>query len=523
MKRQLSRRDFIKLLSAFTIFPIAQKLGVTEINNDPLSSANKSEHPNIIILLLDALTARNISLYGYPRHTMPNLEKFSERATVYHRHYASYNGTAQSTASFFTGFYPWLHKVYNYYDILSDKALDNNLYKQLKRSDQYHSFAYTDNLQADMILHNFSSDIDHHLNMGSLGEFNYLLHDLLTRRDGSNSLRGLDILMFGNDSNRLSGSLVGSVLSKILRDNREKDFPDEFPYPRGIGYSANRRVAFTLENSFAGIKETLRDLENLQNPYFAYYHMYFPHAPYHPNEDFYNLFENDGFQPLFKKPHHLLTSIQKKKNILKESRRFYDEYIANIDFEFGLLVDYLEAAGILENSYLIVTSDHGEMFERGWIGHGTRLLYEPNIHIPLIISKPGQQHRKDVFSLTSTVDIVPTLLEISGHTIARNSKDYEGRILPDIGEDSDDDRLVYSMNMAGNSAFSPIQKASFAMFQGDYKLIEYYGYDELERPYELYNLRNDPEELDDLSEGKTATVDEMRATLYSRVESVQNS
>jgi hypothetical protein len=79
------------------------------------------------------------------------------------------------------------------------------------------------------------------------------------------------------------------------------------------------------------------------------------------------------------------------------------------------------------------------------------------------------------------------------------------------------------MNMAGNSAFSPIQKASFAMFQGDYKLIEYYGYDELERPYELYNLGNDPEELDDLSEGKTATVDEMRATLYSRIESVQNS
>ena len=70
----------------------------------------------------------------------------------------------------------------------------------------------------------------------------------------------------------------------------------------------------------------------------------------------------------------------------------------------------------------------------------------------------------------------------------------------------------------GNSAFSPIQKASFAMFHGDYKLIEYYRYTELERSYELYNLSNDPEELDDLSESKKAIADEMRAILKSRID-----
>lgn len=518
MKQQLSRRDFLKLLSAFPIFHIAHKLGVTELNNDWQPASKQSTQPNIIILLFDALTARNISLYGYPRRTMPNLEKFSERATVYHRHYASSNGTAQSTASFFTGLHPWLHKVHNYYDKITEEALNNNLFKQIKRSNLYHSFVYTDNLQAETLLHQFDSDIDHHLSMGALGEFNYLLHDKLTRRDGSNSIRGLDILMSGNDSERLSGSLVGSVLIKMLRDNHEKTFHNLLDYPRGIGYSANGRVAFTLEKSFDGIKDTLEDLENLEKPYIAYYHMYFPHAPYRPNKKFLDYFKDDGFQPVFKDPHPLLTSIHKQKILFKEMRRYYDEYIANIDFEFGLLIDRLERIGILENSYLIVTSDHGEMFERGLIGHGSPLLYESNIHVPLVIAKPGQRIRKDVFSLTSTVDILPTLLEMTGQPVPKNFEGYEGQVLPEFGENKDDNRFIYSMITFGNSAFSPIQKASFAMFHGDYKLIEYYRYTELERSYELYNLSNDPEELDDLSESKKAIADEMRAILKSRID-----
>ena len=517
MKNKLSRRDFIKLISTLPTLYVAHKLGLAETGNNILSDSRNKTQPNIIILLFDALTARNISLYGYPRNTMPNLEKFAKQATVYHRHYAGYNSTSQSTASFFTGLYPWRHKVHSYYDVIAKEALNNNLYKLVKHDNQYHSFAYTDNIMADMVLHQFGSDIDQHINMGVLGEFNYLLHDKLTSRDGSHSLRGLDVLMFGNDSKRLSGSLVGSVLQKIIRDNREKHFEDFSEYPRGIGYSANRRVAFKLDKSFDGIKHSLKALENLEKPFIAYYHMYFPHAPYRSNKNFLNYFKDDGYQPVFKEPHPLLTSVHRKKIIFKEMRRYYDEYIANIDHEFGLLIDHLERTGTLDNSYIIVTSDHGEMFERGLIGHGSPLLYEANIHIPLVISKPGQSVRKDVFSLTSTVDIVPTLLEISGQPVP---KGFEGQALPEIGETIEDDRIIYSMNTSGNSAFDPIQKASFAMFHGNYKLIEYYGYAELEKPYELFDIGNDPEELDDLSISKSTIADEMRAILKSKIDSV---
>jgi len=522
MKEHLSRRDFLKLISASPGLYLAHKLWLSDASFVHRSDFRENT-PNVIILVLDALTAKNISLYGYPRRTMPNLEKFSRRATVYHRHYASYNGTAQSTASFFTGLYPWRHKVYNYYDKIKKEAIIHNFYAYLERDEPYHNFAYTDNIQADLILHQLDGDIDQHLHMGELGINNYMLHDKLTSRDGFNSLRGLDVLMFGDDRTKPSGSLVGSVISRIFREIRDANFSDTDNYPRGIGYSANRRVAFTLEDSFENIRETIGSLESLQRPYLAYYHMYFPHAPYSPNKVFFNSFVDDGFHPTYKKPHALLESVHRDRKLINAMRRFYDEYIANIDHELGQLFDHLERTGILDDSYLIVTSDHGELFERGWIGHGTPLLYESNIHIPLVISKPGQQVRNDVFSLTSTVDIAPTLLEITGHAAADKLNPFEGRVLPDIGEESAGDHVVYSMNIAGSSAFSPIEKASFAVFRGDYKLIEYYGYDQLETPYELYNLRNDPEEMDDLSKSETAVAKEMRAVLKSELDQVQRN
>ena len=51
-------------------------------------------------------------------------------------------------------------------------------------------------------------------------------------------------------------------------------------------------------------------------------------------------------------------------------------------------------------------------------------------------------------------------------------------------------------------------------------MIEYYGYAELEKPYELFDIGNDPEELDDLSISKSTIADEMRAILKSKIDSV---
>ena len=69
--------------------------------------------PNIIVILFDAMSARNLSLYGYPRETTPFLDKFAARSTVYHRHYSGGNFTTPGTASMLTGMFQWKHRAFN--------------------------------------------------------------------------------------------------------------------------------------------------------------------------------------------------------------------------------------------------------------------------------------------------------------------------------------------------------------------------------------------------------------------------
>ena len=81
----------------------------------------------------------------------------------------------------------------------------------------------------------------------------------------------------------------------------------------------------------------------------------------------------DG-QKFIEKPIHPFTTGETRDEINKY-RIMYDEFVAYTDFAFGQLVKEMEARGLLENTYLIVTSDHGEIFERGLYEHLQPVLY----------------------------------------------------------------------------------------------------------------------------------------------------
>ena len=137
------------------------------------------------------------------------------------------------------------------------------------------------------------------------------------------------------------------------------------------------------------------------------------------------------------KPEHPLSRGREKLTALIEYRKHYDEFIAEVDSEVGLLVDALDRAGILKNTYLFILADHGELFERGEQGHITPLIYDPVLHIPLIVYAPGQKSRRDVFSPTSNVDILPTILKILGND---SPPAMDGKVLPGFGGKEDDER-----------------------------------------------------------------------------------
>src|SRR5574338_426156 len=101
----ITRREFLKLISLLPLgFYARPKLKRAR----PISDGNTK---NVIIIVFDAWSQRHVSLYGYPRPTMPELEKFAERATVYHNHYATATFTTPGTSSLLTGLYPWSHRA----------------------------------------------------------------------------------------------------------------------------------------------------------------------------------------------------------------------------------------------------------------------------------------------------------------------------------------------------------------------------------------------------------------------------
>ncbi len=141
---------------------------------------------------------------------------------------------------------------------------------------------------------------------------------------------------------------------------------------------------------------------------------------------------------------------------------------------------------------VILTSDHGEMFQKGVSGHSTPLVFEPGIRVPLIISTPGQQQRKDVYALTSTVDLLPSLLHIAGKAAPTWC---EGRPLPHLGGEEDAQRSIFVVEAKKNPAYAPLSKATVAILKWPYKLVLYRGYKNFDGKYELYNLETDPDEL----------------------------
>jgi arylsulfatase A-like enzyme len=102
-----SRRDFLKIAGL-----ASGAIAMSQIAPGFMRSVPEGR-PNIIVLVLDAMSARNLSVYGYKRDTTPNFKKFAERATTYHAHMAGGNFTSPGTASLLTGTYPWTNRAFN--------------------------------------------------------------------------------------------------------------------------------------------------------------------------------------------------------------------------------------------------------------------------------------------------------------------------------------------------------------------------------------------------------------------------
>jgi arylsulfatase A-like enzyme len=499
---RLSRRDFLKL---------AGTLSASAYLSNSSPTSRTENQPNVLILLFDTMSARHLSLHGYPRQTSPNLERFAERATVYHSHYAAGNYTTPSTASMLLGIYPWKHRAHTHGGIVRRDLVNQNLFALF--GNDFHRLTFAQTWYANILMQQFFRSVDRNLpsTSFSLSGRRLFFNDHFLRETALTNFLFEDFAVHLIPD--LPGTLVGGYLSSgyFLRhgDYFRTGFPD---YPLGIPYNPNTNLAFLIEDVFGGVFEAIRDSSAQPLPHLSYHHLFAPHEPSKPRQEFLEMFKDD-YEPV-RKPDHPLGEGRKFRELVKLSDQ-YDSYMANVDYEFGLLMDKLEQEGLLENTYVIVTSDHGQLFERSTFGHAGPLMYDSVLHIPLLIRAPGQTSRVDVHTQTSNIDVLPTLLSLLGKDVPTG---LDGRLLPGYGGEEDPSRAIYSMVSERVSSFGPLHEGTFVLQQLPYKLIFNRGNEKYKDVFELYNLQEDPDELVDLISKETTVAKQMKDQLLDALQ-----
>ena len=501
--RGLSRREFLKLVS----------LAPIRIYSHPLSGLVKAatpSNPNVIFLVFDAWSQPHVSLYGYRRRTMPNLEKFAENGTVYHNHYSPGVFTVPGTASLLTGLHPWSHRAFQIGAGVISSHIQHNIFSVL--SPNHATLAFTQNRLANQILIQLEPDLDQFINSYLYNvQDTSLYSSSLFQKDPRTAFASLEDNLVqqgaGFDSSLFFGPLYRLY---ILRDRLKTvlRYGDKYP----LGLPDCLPGLFLLDDVVEGSIDLLR---GMQGATLAYLHFWAPHEPFTPTREFYGSFA-DGWKAT-EKPIHELTEKKVPYEKLHLQHRYYDEYIANWDYEVGRLFNYLKESGLMENSYIVITADHGELFERGELGHKTRLLYDGVVHVPLIILSPGQTRREDVHAYTSSVDLISTLAHLTGNPIPEWG---EGRLLPKLGGTEDEKRSIFSMDARTNSSFGPLVNFSISITREHHRLIHYI-YPKLKYDsYEFYDLDADPEEMKDLYPSHPSLAREMQDELDQKVTDV---
>lgn len=232
-----------------------------------------------------------------------------------------------------------------------------------------------------------------------------------------------------------------------------------------------------------------------------------PHFPLKAPDSFYKLYSDEDM-PLpiaYKKnersDHPVIKEMMKAFAITEEldeptvrkAIHAYYSLVSFMDHQVGKVVNSLRSSGYAENTRIIYTSDHGDTLgEHGmWWKH---TMYEGSAAVPLFVSGPGIEGNKIVETPVSHVDLFPTILETFGIEMNNAERSYPGTSLVKLSKsDPLANRYVFGEYHAGGSI-----TGFFMIRNNKYKYVYYVGF----KP-QLFDLTNDPHELNDLSKLET--------------------
>lgn len=293
--------------------------------------------PNVVMLILDTVRADYMSLYGAAESTTPNLERWARQGAVFDQAYATSSWTTPSHASLFTGQYPGVHGA-SFTTRLADEHLT---LAELLQSHGWATGGFTANFAATPIESGLAQGF---LRYEDLKNSPSEIARSTTITQADNVLRAWTALA--------SGRGIRVALSRFLSSDFE---------PRLTELAHDSKSAAEVRAQFDGWLDALPP----RRPFFAFLNFFDAHAPYAPPAPYDALFR--GTPPA--------------------SGR-YRGAIRYLDDQVDSLFRSLERRGLLENTVVVVTSDHGEQWDEHGLTAHANSLYRQVLHVPLVFWYP---------------------------------------------------------------------------------------------------------------------------------------
>lgn len=302
-------------------------------------SAATAGSPNILLIVLDTVRAQSLGLYGYGRATSPALDSIAASGIVFARAMTPTSWTLPSHASMFTG--RWAHELSTDWESRFDDTYPTLAEWLAARGYVTGGFA---------------------ANVGYCGPDFGLQRGFIHYDARPNSINFV-----------LGSSWLGQQLTRIVKRRLQGSHQDLV-----------RVRASEISQEFLTWLDKVHNAEG-GRPFFAFLNLYDAHAPYLPPEPWHQKFARPGARYWTGQPEEK-RSAQTRQDLIDS----YDSSIAYTDHELGLLMQQLARSGALDNTIVIITSDHGEEFaEHGVYQHG-QSLYLPSLHVPLVLLWPGR-------------------------------------------------------------------------------------------------------------------------------------
>lgn len=377
--------------------------------------------PSFLLVVLDAVRASSLGVYGYERPTSPSLDRLAARGVLFERAFSTAPWTLPSHGSMFTGRWPreldtgWRRGLPDSIPVLAE----------FMRSNSYRTGGFTGNL--------------------------------LYTTEASGLSRGF--MRYESFPNSVKQFLLAPSLAQLAWQ-RHLHF-------RSARRLSDRKPASAVADGF------LDWVGNDKSPFLAFLNLYDAHEPYQPPPAWRNRFQSAN------------TRID-----------LYDASVAAQDSVLGALLDSLDARGLLDQTIVLVTADHGELHgEHGIRGHGNS-LFAAELHVPLVIAGPGIPAGRRIKATVSLRDAAATVVHLANLTAAPFPGEAISRLWDDTAQSAATSPAYSEVEPApGVDPGSPLAGGPLrSLVSGPYRAVEH-----VNGRMELYDLEADPGEDRDLS------------------------